>query len=167
VGAGASRPRPSLCRLLPELADPRRHFVARLILAPAFPPSRLRGFGPVYKSEQYSPGNREAPTEHREINWPQLARNVGSNVDNRTVRGGTRFAQAALETILGPRNIRTAVELALDEDPSAELIMNVLMHLRSDTATQLGYEAYRSSTGRRATRAVWLIKHIAHPVGLT
>jgi len=36
--------------------------------------------------------------------------------------------------------------------------------LRSRRATELAYDAYRSATGTRATQAVWLIKHIAHPV---
>lgn len=41
--------------------------------------------------------------------------------------------------------------------------MNVLSHIESERAAQIAYEVYRSASGNRASMAVWLIKHIAHP----
>ncbi len=96
------------------------------------------------------------------IDWLKLARDVGSLRDDGE-SGGTRFAQVALESILGEANIRNAVDLILASPPGNELAMNVLQHIMSWQATEMAYEAYKTSTGARAEQAVWLIKHIAHP----
>jgi hypothetical protein len=63
-------------------------------------------------------------------------------------------------------NIRAAVELVLDYVPGFELAMNVLRHIQSLRALEMAYAAYKDSTGQRASAAVWLIKHIAHPHAL-
>jgi hypothetical protein len=100
------------------------------------------------------------------IDWLWLAREVGSVEENRSVRGGTRVAQLALEKILGPANIREAVNLVLTDAPSAELVSSVLTHIHSAEATRLAYAAYKASTGQRARDAVGLIARIAHPMAL-
>jgi hypothetical protein len=99
------------------------------------------------------------------IDWVKLAREVGSLRDDGE-SGGTRYAQLALERILGEANIRHAVDLILDAVPGAELTMNVLQHIMSWQATEMAHEAYKTASGARASMAVWLIKHIAHPQAL-
>jgi hypothetical protein len=44
--------------------------------------------------------------------------------------------------------------------------MSMLAHIRSLRATELAHALYKSSSDERAGRAVWLIKHIAHPRAL-
>ncbi len=100
------------------------------------------------------------------IDWLHLARAIGSVEDDRSVRGGTHVAQLALEKILGTANIREAVDLVLNVAPSAELVISVLSHIRSAEATQLAYDAYKTTTGRPASEAVRLIARIAHPMAL-
>lgn len=100
--------------------------------------------------------------EHMSIDWIELAHEVRS-LDEGAERGGTLFAELALEHILGEANIRSAVELVLEPRPGFELAMNVLRHIMSWQAAQMVYDAYKTSTGDRAAMAVWLIKHIAHP----
>jgi hypothetical protein len=99
------------------------------------------------------------------IDWTQLARDVGSlRADGES--GGTEYAQRALEQILGEENLQGAVDLVLAYGPGSELAMNVLRHIRSRRATEMAYEAYRSTSGEQASAAVWLIKHIAHPCAI-
>lgn len=111
---------------------------------------------------------KQKPPE--KIDWRQLARAVGSIDDSRPqqVSGGSHFARLALEKVLGPENIRSAVDLVLTWDPASELITSVLSFIRSSTAVDLAYEAYKNSSGNRdrGTAAVWLIQQIAHPKAL-
>lgn len=96
------------------------------------------------------------------IDWTGLAREVGS-LQETDERGGTFFAELALESILGEENIRNAVNHILEFRPGSELAMNVLRHITSLKAIEMAYLAYKTSEGERAAQAVWLIKHIAHP----
>jgi len=100
-----------------------------------------------------------------QLNWEDLARQVGSlSADGELgERGGTHFAELALERILGEAVIRDTVAHILEYEPGSELAMNVLQHITSWVATEIAYQEYKSSTGERAARAAWLIRHIAHP----
>ncbi len=40
----------------------------------------------------------------------------------------------------------------------------MLRYISSQEVAELAYQAYRQSSGERAGRAVWLIKHIAYPI---
>lgn len=96
------------------------------------------------------------------IDWTGLAADVGS-IRAEGERGGTTVAQYAIERILGEANLRAAVELVLASGPGSELAMSVLSLICSWTAAEIVYAEYKRSTGDRASRAVWLIKSIAHP----
>jgi hypothetical protein len=98
------------------------------------------------------------------IDWVQLAHDVGS-IHETGQSGGTLFAEAALDKILGEENIRAAVELAISGRKGSELAMNVLRYIRSQRAVQIAYEHYNAGH-ENADLAVWLIKHIAHPCSL-
>lgn len=93
------------------------------------------------------------------IDWTKLAVDVGS-VSETSERGGTDYAQRALEIIIGEVNINSGVEHILDGKPGTELAMNVLRQINSLKALELAYEEYKTSSGQRAATAVWLIKHI-------
>jgi hypothetical protein len=95
------------------------------------------------------------------IDWIQLARDVGSIHDNGE-SGGTAYAQAALERIIGEENLRDAVEVAISSRPGAELTMNILRYIHSKRAAEIAYEHYKAGH-KNADLAVWLIKHLAHP----
>jgi hypothetical protein len=94
--------------------------------------------------------------------WTQLARDVGS-LQGTSESGGSKYACRAIEQLLGDERIREAVEHIVAGRPGSELAMNVLRHIESERAAQVAYEVYRASSGDRASMAVWLIKHIAHP----
>jgi hypothetical protein len=96
------------------------------------------------------------------IDWTKLAVEVGS-ISESGERGGTYFAERALEEIMGEENLINGVRHVLDGKPGAELVMNVLRHISSLKALEAAYEQYKVSSGERAARAVWLIKHICHP----
>ena len=98
--------------------------------------------------------------------WTQLARDVGS-LQGTNESGGTRYACQALEQLLGEARIRETVEHVVAMHQGSELAMNVLRHIQSKRAAQIAYETYRGSSGDRASRAVWLIKHISHPSTVT
>lgn len=91
------------------------------------------------------------------IDWAQLA--VDLHMGTAT---GTRYAEDALERILGEDTITEAVERIIDMRPGWNTAQSVLVHIRSERATLLAYDAYTVSTGDRARAAVILIKDIAH-----
>jgi hypothetical protein len=98
----------------------------------------------------------------RMIDWTKLPIDIGS-ISESGERGGTHFAQRALEEIIGEQNIRNGVDHVLEGRPGAELAMNVLRQISSLKALEMAYEEYKTSSGQRAASAVWLIKHICHP----
>ncbi len=79
---------------------------------------------------------------------------------------GTHLAERVLERILGDENIATAVQLVLDEEPGWTAAQSVLVHITSERAIELAYQAYQQFPGQRAVNAVFLIKDIAHPRAL-
>jgi hypothetical protein len=95
------------------------------------------------------------------IDWARFAEEFGAE------RGfGTHLAEGVLERILGEENIARAVQLILDEEPGWTAAQSVLVHITSERAVELAYQAYQQSTGQRAVNAVFLIKDIAHPRAL-
>lgn len=97
--------------------------------------------------------------------WKELGKRIGSIQDGREV-GGDHFALIALQEVLGQQWIEAAIEHIVAFKAGAELAMNCLQFLRSEKAVQYAYHIYKSSSGERASQAVWLIKQIAHPVAL-
>ena len=96
------------------------------------------------------------------IDWTKLALELGSIGENYE-RGGTAYAELALERILGEEAIHAAVSFILDGEPGSELAVSVLRHIVSLKAIEISYQIYKNSTGERAANAVSLIKRIAHP----
>lgn len=99
-------------------------------------------------------------------NWYEVALAVGSikEGDPNSESGSTRYAEEALEKILGDEWIKDTVEYAISFQPGANLAMNCLRHIHSEAACIYAYEVYSSSDGERANTAVWLIKHLANRI---
>lgn len=96
-------------------------------------------------------------------NWKELAAKIGSlHQDGES--GGEDYAEKALEEILGQEWIEDTVEHSISFKPGREIAMNCLRYIRSKKAVQYAYCIYKNSEGERASQAVWLIKHIAHPI---
>jgi hypothetical protein len=95
--------------------------------------------------------------------WISIGKKVSSIHENGTESGGNDYAQKALEEILGEEWIATTVEHAISFKPGSEVAMNCLRLLKSERGVLYAYNVYQSSTGERASQAVWLIKHIHHP----
>jgi hypothetical protein len=108
------------------------------------------------RRERYE--NRTRPTR---IDWMALA--LGLGLDPDAGRASHGHALRALEEILGEENVRAAVELRLGFNPGWNVAEAVLRAIRSELATDLAYEAYRSGAGDRAVQAVALIEAIGHP----
>lgn len=97
-------------------------------------------------------------------NWLEIAKKVGSLQEDGSEQGGDSYGQAALEEILGEEWIRTTVDHIIPLKRGGEVALACLRIIHSEKAVLYAYEVYKSSTGERADRAVWLIKHLAHPV---
>jgi hypothetical protein len=95
--------------------------------------------------------------------WTKLAQQLGL-LNNSGEIGGTRYAQEALDEILGDEWIESTVEFILENKSGQELAMNCLRHLHSSKATIYSYKVYKTSVGQRAQDAIWLIKHLANPI---
>lgn len=99
------------------------------------------------------------------IDWAQLAYELGSaNPQDNCEIGSTEFAEKALEEILGKTFIINTIEHILAHKKGSELALNTLSLLRSEIACQYLYKVFQTSTENRKSDAVWLIKHITHPV---
>lgn len=99
-----------------------------------------------------------------EIDWEALGRQVGSIGGASGEVGGTAYAQAALEALLGDDGIDGAIERFISGKPGHELAMNVLRLLGSRKAAERAYSIYKNDGGERGRLAVWLIKLSAHPI---
>lgn len=97
-------------------------------------------------------------------NWKEIAKQVGSLNKNSSESGGDSYGRAALETILGDQWIQEAVEHILSFQAGSEVALDCLRILHSEKAVRYAYQVYKSSTGERAERAVFIIKQVAHPV---
>lgn len=92
--------------------------------------------------------------------WDILGKEIGSE------SGGHDYAQKALEEVLGAEWITATVEYIMSFERGSEFAMNCLRLLKSEKAVLYAYDVYKNATGERADRAVWLIKHIHHPIAL-
>ncbi|MBY9007375.1 MAG: hypothetical protein KGD63_11525 [Candidatus Lokiarchaeota archaeon] len=102
-------------------------------------------------------------------NWKELAIRVGSleydsSGNKKHEYGGTSFARDALELILGKDEIKEMVDYILDYKEAENLVLSILSYIKSSTATEYAYNIFKNSDGQRAMDAVWIIKHIAHPM---
>jgi len=98
--------------------------------------------------------------------WKELAERLGL-IHNDGESGGDRYAEQALQEILGEEWILQTVEHILSYKKGSEIAMNCLRLIRSKKAATLAYQIYKSSSNDRADRAVWLIKHLEHPIAIT
>src|SRR3954454_4103778 len=96
--------------------------------------------------------------------WIGLARRLDSLHEDGSETGGDSYALVDLDEILGNEWIKSTVEHIISYKRGQELAMNCLRYLCSAKATNYACEIYKSSSGERADRAVWLIKQIGHPV---
>jgi hypothetical protein len=113
------------------------------------------------------------------IDWAQLAEQAGivtrySAGSGTATNQGSEEARRALEWLIGQTNIRSGVEVWLagrpGEQAAAAAAWSVLMYIRSKSATEFAFEAYRTARtegrGDDAALAVMLIKDICHPMAL-
>jgi hypothetical protein len=97
--------------------------------------------------------------------WGEIGRQIGS-IREDGESGGDDYARAAFEAILRDEWITSTVDYSISFRPGREVAMNCLRLLRSEKAALYAYEIYKTSTGERASQAVWFIKQIAHPVSI-
>ncbi|MGN6399506.1 MAG: hypothetical protein ACTHMD_03565 [Flavisolibacter sp.] len=95
--------------------------------------------------------------------WKAIGYKIGT-IREDGESGGDSFAKIALEEILGQEWIETTVEQIVSFKRGFELAMSCLRYIHSERAVLYAYNIYKTSNGDRAAQAVWLIKHIAHPV---
>ncbi len=97
----------------------------------------------------------------KDIDWAALARSLGTIRDNGE-SAGSDVACKALELIIGPPAIRTAVDYYISQNTGAELARHVLWRLRPWSAMQRCYEIYESSDDIDERRsAVELLRVVA------
>ena len=98
-------------------------------------------------------------------NWEEIGLKVGSLDGNQNIElGSDAFAKKALEEILGEKWIHETVNFVISGNRGEELAMNCLRLINSKKATEIAYKIYSESEPEKAVQAVWLIKHISHPV---
>jgi hypothetical protein len=97
--------------------------------------------------------------------WNDLGKEIGSIKDDNEF-GSDQLAEIAFERILGKEWVENSVDHIVSFKLGSELAMNCLRLIRSKAAALYAYDIYKSSSGEAASRAVWLIKHLAHPVSL-
>jgi hypothetical protein len=97
--------------------------------------------------------------------WKDLGKQIGSIKDG-TEFGSDHLAEIAFEKILGKEWIENTVDHIVSFKSGSELAMNCLRLIRSRAAALYAYDIYKSSSGERASQAVWLIKHLAHPISI-
>jgi hypothetical protein len=95
--------------------------------------------------------------------WTQLGNQLGS-IHRDGESGGNDLAEQAFEEILGQDWIKNTVDHIVSFKSGTELAMNCLQLIRSKQAVEYAYYIYKSSEGDKTARAVWLIKHMAHPI---
>lgn len=104
--------------------------------------------------------------------WREIGIQVGSIDPNKDPKspigpkGGSIFAQKALEIILGDNEIKEMINCILEYEETEEIMISVLRLIKSTKAVEIAYNIYKNSEGQRAYTAVWIIKHIAHPMSL-
>ncbi len=96
--------------------------------------------------------------------WKEIALKIGSLHEDGSESGGDTYAKAALEEILGEEWIQTTIDHIIAFKQGSEVATDCLRLIHSPKAARYAYYIYKSSDGERAGRAVWLIKHLAHPV---
>ncbi|MBM4256368.1 MAG: ankyrin repeat domain-containing protein [Deltaproteobacteria bacterium] len=95
------------------------------------------------------------------IDWQALAQQLGT-LRSSGESGGDDPARRALDVIIGPEQLRAAVDHYLAYRPGRELVRSVLHILHSWTATQYCYDVYRSNANLDMRRAaVELLRFIA------
>jgi hypothetical protein len=97
-------------------------------------------------------------------NWTEIAKRTGSLQEDGSESGGDSYGQVALEEVLGEEWIQTTVEHIVSDKQGSEVALACLRVIHSKKAVFYAYEVYKSSAEERAARAVWLIKHLAHPL---
>lgn len=90
------------------------------------------------------------------VDWIALAYELGTATES-SERGGTDVAQQALRHLLGPENIRNAVEVMLEGTRGSAIAESVLMHLASVDAMEMVWEAYKAHLDEDA---YWKLSHL-------
>jgi hypothetical protein len=97
-------------------------------------------------------------------NWKEIALKVGSLNSDGSESGGDSYGKAALEEILGDEWIQSTVDHIISFKPGGEIASDCLRLIHCPKAAIYAYNIYKLSDGKKADRAVWLIKQLAHPV---
>jgi hypothetical protein len=98
---------------------------------------------PTYPAESAGGTLRYAFRESRMINWEELAKEVGA-IKNGQESGSNIFAQRAIELLIGPDNIREAVNYYINGGPGAELARCVIWQIHPISAMEYCYEIYKT-----------------------
>lgn len=95
------------------------------------------------------------------IDWTTIATEVGALVE-REERGSNALARAALEKLIGPQNLRDAVDHYIGFKPGFELVRSVLWEIQPWSAMTYCYELYQTLPNIEIRRsAIELLRVIA------
>lgn len=103
-----------------------------------------------------------APRDQPPIDWTELARSSGTLNELGREFGSSKMAREALERIIGPDVLVSAVDHYVAGAPGSELARSVLWLLHPWSAMQRCYEIYRNATDAEDRRsAVELLRVVA------
>lgn len=77
------------------------------------------------------------------INWEELAKDLGAIVNGRE-SGSSTLAREAIERLIGPDNIREAVNYYIQRGPGAELARSVIWQIHPYSAMEECYKIYKT-----------------------
>lgn len=98
------------------------------------------------------------------IDWKYIGEKIGVKNDGPV---GSDDAKKALDLIIGPDNLRAAVDHYVYQKEQSELVRNVLWYLHSEVAMNRCYELYRNNDDLEVRRsAVELLRVVSDQRGV-
>jgi len=95
------------------------------------------------------------------IDWTKIATEVGALVEGQE-RGSAALARAALENLIGTKNLRDAVDHYIGFKPGFELVRSVLWEIQPWSAMTYCYEVFQTSPDIEIRRsAIELLRVLA------
>lgn len=95
------------------------------------------------------------------IDWAKIATEAGALAEGQE-RGSSALARAALESIIGPQNLRESVDHYIAFKPGFELVRSILREIQPWSAMTYCYELYQTSPDIETRRsAIELLRVLA------
>ncbi|QDU12589.1 hypothetical protein CA11_03680 [Gimesia maris] len=97
-----------------------------------------------------------------EIDWTEIARTLGALDDDGHEHGSSSDAREAISMIIGPTNLRAAVDFFINHKKGSELVLQVLWLLHPWCAMERCYEIYQNEDDPQMRRdAIGLLRVVA------